>query len=125
MPGRTAEPLLSSVSRTILLFAFPFNGTVIATSPVGVPALPVAVRFNCTGALWGNELMGCPACVSDNATIAVPVPLPLCQLLINWATSTLPRPEAASYPGPALYPEVKPPTQSGLPAAQATLLVPP
>ena len=82
-PGNRPSRVLSSVSRIILLFAFPFDGAVIATSPVGVPALPVAVRFNCTGALWRNELTGCPACVSDKVTVAVPVPLPLCQLLIN------------------------------------------
>src|SRR5438270_862317 len=129
--GKVATPVGSSVSRNTPWVGFPVAVRVIATSPVGVPAPPVTVTVSCTvGSSCWNEVTGVPFFVIASVMVGVPDPMPLCQPLISFATSTLPRPDAASYPAVALYAgvpppvAVKPPTQFGLPEVQATLLVP-
>src|ERR1700722_3596104 len=101
MPGNVAWPF-ASVNVRMLFGIFVVPVMVIATSSLlGAAEPPVADTFNCTGASCLKLVTVFVPSVNDSVTLGAAAPVVLRQLLISFATSTLPRPDAASYPGPA------------------------
>src|SRR5271170_780397 len=90
-----------------------------ATSPVGVPPLPVTPALRVTAVPWANEAEE----VVRVVVVAVPL-LRLFHLVTSTVASIEPRPVARSYPGPAAYPVNSPLVQLGEPAWQGIWLVP-